>query len=198
MSRDISVRKDQKVEKMVLGAVLTALVIVLQLLATFTTFFGPFATAVALIPIGIGAILCGPVVAAWLGLVFGIVVLASGGANFFFVFDIPGAVITTLAKGLLCGLVAGLTYRLLERFNRLVASIAAAIVCPVVNTGVFLLGCAVFFLDDVVDIAAALGSAEVGMAVFVSLALANFLCELAASTVLSPLLVRLLEMRKKA
>ena len=48
-------------EKLVLGAIMTTLVIVFQLLATFTTFFGPFSTAIALIPIVIGAALCGVV-----------------------------------------------------------------------------------------------------------------------------------------
>ena len=33
-------------EKMVLSALMTALVIVFQLLATYTTFFGPFSTAI--------------------------------------------------------------------------------------------------------------------------------------------------------
>ena len=44
---------------MVLGAVMTALVVLLQLLSTYTTFFGPFSTALALVPIIIGAALCG-------------------------------------------------------------------------------------------------------------------------------------------
>ena len=190
-------RNNQVVKKMVLGAVLTTLVIVLQLLATFTAFFGPFSTAIALIPIGIGAILCGPIVGAWLGLVFAVVVLASGGAALFWAFDIPGTIITVLLKGILCGLVAGLVYRALERVNRTVAAFAAAIVCPVINTGIFLLGCAVFFLDDAVAIAAAVGSADLGMALFIGFALANFLCEVVTSAILSPTLVRLLHMQKK-
>ena len=53
---------------LVLGALMSALVIVFQLLATYTAFFGPFSTAIALIPIAIGAILCGPAIGAWLGL----------------------------------------------------------------------------------------------------------------------------------
>ena len=101
-------RMDTK--KLVLGAILTALVIVFQLLATFTAFFGPFSTAIALIPIAIGAILCGPAIGAWLGFVFGIVVLASGGAALFWAFNIPGTIITVLAKGAACGFFAGWVY----------------------------------------------------------------------------------------
>lgn len=183
-------------ETMVIGAVMTAFVIVLQLLATFTTFFGPFSTAIALVPIVIGAALCGPGVGAWLGFVFGVVVLASGGGNFFFIFDVLGTIITVLVKGTACGLAAGLVYKLCAKINRYVGVIAAAIACPVVNTGVFMLGCALFFLDSATDIASALGSDASGMGVFVVLAMANFLFELGMNIVLSPVIVRLLNLRK--
>ena len=182
---------------MVMGAVMTAFVIILQLLGTFTAFFGPFSTAVALIPIVIGAALCGTGVGAWLGLVFGIVVIASGGANLFFIFDVPGTIITVLVKGTACGLAAGLVYKLCAKINRYVGVLAAAIVCPIVNTGVFMLGCAIFFLDSATDIASTLGSDASGMAVFVALAMANFLFELGMNIVLSPVIVRLLNIRKK-
>ena len=130
----------KKTETITLAAVMTALVIVFQCLATYTTFFGPFSTAIGLIPIIIGAALCGPVIGAWLGLVFGIVVLATGGAALFFAFSIPGTLITVLAKGAACGFAAGIVNKLLKKFNKTIAAVASAIVCPVVNTGVFLLG----------------------------------------------------------
>ena len=182
---------------MVLGAIMTALVIVFQLLGTFTAFFGPFSTAVGLIPIAIGAIMCGPAVGAWLGLVFGVVVLMSGGAALFWAFDIPGTIITVLLKGTLCGLAAGIVYKLLNKLNSWVAVISASIICPLVNTGIFLLGCAVFFLDDVVEIAAAAGSPETGMAVFIGFAMANFIIELVTNGLLSTVIVRLLKINKK-
>ena len=78
---------NKKTETMVLGAVMTALVVVFQLLATFTAIFGPFSTAIGLIPIVIGAAICGVKMGGWLGFVFGVVVLASGGANLFLAFD---------------------------------------------------------------------------------------------------------------
>lgn len=182
---------------MVLGAAMTALVIIVQLLSTYTTFFGPFSTALALIPIAIGAALCGVGVGAWLGFVFGVVVLATGGAALFFMFDIPGTIITVLAKGTACGFAAGLVYKLLEKFNGIVAAVAAAVVCPVVNTGVFLLGSAVFFLDSADKIAEYLKMDISGMALFWALAMANFIFELGANIVLSPVIVRLLKIRKK-
>ena len=188
-------QKRMSTETMVLGAIMTALVIVFQLLATFTAFFGPFSTAVALIPIAIGAILCGPAVGAWLGLVFGVVVLATGGAALFFAFNIPGTIITVLLKGTACGLVAGLVYKLLKKFNDIIAVIAASIACPLVNTGIFLLGSAVFFLDDVVEIAEIAGSPVTGMAVFVGFAMANFIIELVTNGLLSTIIVRLIKIK---
>ena len=189
--------KRMSTKTMVLGAVMTALVIVLQLLGTFTAFFGPFSTAVALIPIVIGAAMCGVGVGAWLGFVFGLVVLISGGANLFLALDVLGTLVTVLVKGTACGLVAALVYRALEKFNRYIAVLAAAIVCPVVNTGIFMLGCIVFFMDDVPQLASALGSSATGVALFWALAMANFLFELGMNIVLSPVIVRLLEIRKK-
>ncbi len=182
---------------LVLGAVMTALVIVFQLLATYTTFFGPFSTAMALIPIVIGAALCGAGIGTWLGLVFAIVVLATGGANLFFAYDVPGTFITVLVKGMACGLVAGMVYTAFEKKSRFLAVVLAAIACPVTNTAVFLAGCYVFFMDSANQIATAVGIEAAGMGVFWALAMANFLLELATNIVLSPAVVRLLNIRKK-
>jgi uncharacterized membrane protein len=186
-----------QIEKLVLGAVMTALVIIFQLIGTFTAFFGPFSTAVALIPIVIGAAMCGVGIGGWLGLVFGIVVLASGGAALFMAYDIPGTIVTVLVKGLACGLAAGAVYKLLCKFNEFFAVLAAAVVCPVVNTGCFLLGCLCFFMDSADAIAAQLGGGVSGMDLFWALAMANFLIELGSNILLSPIIVRLLRLKKK-
>lgn len=192
-----SEKRKNQIKTLVLGAIMTALVIILQLIGTVTTFFGPFSTAVALVPIVIGAAMCGTAIGTWLGFVFGVVVLASGGAALFLAFDIPGTIITVLMKGTACGLAAGLVYKLLQKFNRYVAVMVAAVVCPVVNTGVFLLGCFVFFMDSANAIAENLGMNVSGMALFWALAMGNFLLEVATSLVLSPVIVRILNIEKK-
>ncbi len=183
-------------QKLVLASVMTALVIVFQLIGTFTAFFGPFSTAMALIPIVIGAAMCGVGIGGWLGFVFGMVVLLSGGGAFFMQYNIIGTIITVLVKGTACGLAAGISYKLLEKFNKYAAVLAASILCPIVNTGIFLVGCAVFFLKDARMIAEALGSTDSGMAVFWALAMANFLIELGSNILLSPIVVRLLNIKK--
>lgn len=183
-------------ETLVLTSLMTALVVVLQCLATYTAFFGPFSTAIALIPIIIGAAMCGPAVGAWLGFVFGVVVLITGGGNLFFMFSIPGTVITVIVKGTLCGLASGLTYRLFERFGKTAAAISAAITCPLVNTAVFLLGCLTFFMSSAERIAEMLGLDVSGMAVFVALASENFLFEIGMCALLSPVIIRVIGFRK--
>ncbi len=193
----MSNNKKMSTQTLVLGAIMTALVVVFQLVGTFTTFFGPFSTALALIPIVIGAAMCGVGTGAWLGLVFGFVVLVSGGANLFLAFSVHGTIITVLAKGTLCGFAAGLTYKLLSKYNQYAAVIAAAIICPVVNTGVFMLGSVLFFLGFAEQIATAIGLEAAGIAVFTAMATGNFLFELGLNIVLSPVVVRLLNIRKK-
>ena len=182
---------------MVMGAILTAIVIILQCLATYTTFFGPFSTAMALIPIVLGAAICGTKISAFLGLIFGVVVLSTGGGALFWAFNIPGTIITVLVKGIACGLAAGLVYTLLKKKNVYLAVVASAIVCPLVNTGVFLLGCVVFFMKYANDIAATVGMSLTGMDLFVAFATGNFIFELGLNIVLSPIVLRLLNIKEK-
>jgi len=183
--------------KLTLGGLLTALVIVLQVMGSFIR-FGPFSVSLVLIPIVIGAATCGPYIGAWLGFVFGLAVLLSGDAAAFLVISVPGTIITVLAKGVLCGLLAGLVYRLFAQKNVYVGVFLAAIVCPLVNTGVFLLGCRLFFWDTLITWAAASPFGNNMLAyVFGGLVGFNFLFELGANIILSPIVVKLLNIAQK-
>ncbi len=189
--------KRMSTETLVLASLMTALVVVFQCLATYTAFFGPFSTAIGLIPIVIGAAMCGPAVGAWLGFVFALVVILTGGANLFFAFSIPGTIITVFGKGIACGYASGLVYKLLKEKNKVVAAVLSALVCPIVNTGIFLLGSAIFFMPFAQKIADLLGMAKSGFGIFIALALGNFLFEIGMNVVLSPIIVRVLDMIKK-
>lgn len=193
----MTTKRSMSTKTMVLGAVMTAIVIVVQLISTYTTFFGPFSTALALIPIVIGGAMCGSAVGAWLGFVFSMVVILTGGANLFLAFDFWGTIVTVILKGTLCGFAAGIVFKLLKKVNLYIAAVASAIVCPCVNTGIFMLGCLIFFMDDAAKIADAVGSDASGIAVFTALALANFLFEIIANVVLSPVVVRLFNIGKR-
>ena len=181
-----------KTEKLVLAAILTALVIVLQFMGAFVR-FGPFSISLVLIPIVIGAATCGVGIGAWLGFIFGVVVLASGDAAAFLAVDVVGTVVTVLVKGTVCGFAAGLVYKALERVNSVFAVFVAAIVCPVVNTGIFLIGCLIFFMETVSTWA---GGSNVGHYMIFGLVGGNFLFEVLFNIVLSPVVVRLLNIKK--
>ena len=176
--------------------VLTAVVIVLQLFAS-TIHFGPFSISLVNIPIVIGAVLYGIPGGLWLGGVFGAVVLISGDANLFFAVNIPGTVITVLVKGLAAGAASAVVNRLLTSKNQTWAAVAAAFTCPVVNTGVFLLGCRCFFMETMKSWAAAAGFEKAGSYMILGLVGGNFLVELAVSVVLTPVVIRLLRMIRK-
>ena len=178
---------------MVLGAIMTALVIILQFMGAFVR-FGPFSISLVLIPIVIGAAECGMFAGAWLGFVFGVVVLASGDAAAFMAVNPIGTVITVLVKGAACGYAAAAVYRYVSRYNRYAGVAMAAIVCPVVNTGIFLLGCLVFFMDT---ISAWAGDAQIWYYMIFVLVGGNFLFELGSNILLSPVIVRLLNIRNK-
>lgn len=182
-------------ETLVLGAILTALVIVLQCLGQFIR-FGMFSISLVLIPIVIGAATCGPKISSWLGFVFGVVVLLTD-AGAFLAVDVLGTVVTVLVKGAACGLAAALVYKLLEKKNRYVAVAAAAIICPIVNTGIFLIGCVLFFFETVQGWGAALGFANAAEYMFLGLAGANFLAEMVINIVLCPVVIRLLHAIRK-
>ncbi len=179
-------------KNMVLAAILTALVWVLQAYIRIPA--GMFAINLVLVPIAIGAATCGAGIGAWLGLVSGIAVIASGDANAFLAVNVPGTIITVLAKGTLCGLVAGLVYNVLKKANRTLAVILSAIACPVVNTGIFVLGCLAFFMETIIEWAG--GTNAVGY-IFVVLIGLNFFVEVGVNIVLSPIIVRLLNVRNK-
>lgn len=181
--------------KLVLCAILTATVVILQLIGAVIR-FGPFSISLVLVPIVIGATACSTAAGAWLGLVFGIVVLITDSAAFMAVNPI-GTVVTVLAKGLLAGYVAGLVYNALKKINRYAAVVAAAIACPVVNTGVFLLGCTMFFMDTMKLWAKGVGlEGNVASYMIFVLVGANFIVEVVVNMILSPIIVRLLNFRE--
>jgi hypothetical protein len=144
----------------------------------------------------LGAALCGPFAGAWLGGVSGAIFFATADAAFWLGLSIPGTIITVMVKGILAGLCAGLVYHLLEKRNRYLAVIASAIVCPVVNTGIFLLGCLAFFMDAVGGGAAAEGM-SVGAYLIVFFVGLNFVFELLTNIVLSPTILKILNIKQK-
>lgn len=178
-------------------AIISALVLILQLMGAFIK-FGPFSVTIVLVPIVVGVASCGKKYGWWFGLIFGLSVLISGDAAAFFTINPIGTVATVLVKGILCGICAGLVYDAVKGFSRWLAIVLAAIACPVVNTGVFLIGCKLFFMEAVSAWAEAAGfGSNVALYMIVVLVGMNFVFEMASNIILSPVIIRLLRIRNK-
>ena len=198
-------RASEKTRRLTGLALMTAIIVVLQVVASFVK-FGPFPITLALAPIIIGAALYGPKAGAYLGGVFGIVVLLacilgwdSGGSILWNANPFLTAVIC-LGKGILSGLCAGLVYRAVTGSGRshgrmLGGSILAGIVSPVVNTGLFCLCLTLLFHDILLSWA---GGTEVVYYILFVLTGINFLVELAVNLVLSTVIVRVVGARMHA
>lgn len=127
------------------GGLLAAIAAVLQFVGSAIR-LGPFSVSLVLIPLVLGAALYGWGMGCWLGLVFGAMVLLPGDAGLFLAADPGGAIVTVLSKGIACGAAAGLCCRWLHpRYPRL-SILLSALAAPLVNRGVFLLGCRLFFM----------------------------------------------------
>ena len=190
--------RKENTQKLVLGAIFTALVIILQLMGSFIR-FGTFSISLVLIPIVIGAATCGVTIGTGLGFVFGFAVLISGDAAPFLAVSVPATIAIVIVKGIACGLAASLVYKALERHNQILAVIIAAITCAVVNTGIFLLGCYIFFFDTLSLWAVTSGMKFESTFQYMILGLVggNFIFELISNIILSPVVVRILKFNKK-
>ena len=171
----------EKVRKLTMMGMLTALVMLLQMVVHIK--FGIFSLSTVLIPIVVGSALYGVAAGAWLGLVFALAVFLSGDAAFFLGINMAGTIITVTAKGIACGAASGFVYKLLKKKNEKAAAVASSVACPVVNTGVFVVGCLIFFSYDMKYILTA----------FVGL---NFIIELAVNALLSSTIIFLIRRAK--
>lgn len=192
--------KNEKIKQMVTLSLLVALTVVLQLLGYVLPRIGPFGLSFVLIPIVIGAAVYGPKGGAILGGAFGAIVCfcsyngMDGGGFMVWQANPLLCILVVMAKGILAGTFSGLVYKLLAAKNTHIAMLCAAAICPIINTGVFLLGMRLFFLE-VLKVWAN-GSNVVGY-VLTGIVLVNFLPELIINLVFSPAGQRIVDVVKK-
>lgn len=187
---------NKNTKKLVGVALFTAIVIVLQLIGGGIK-VGAFSVSLVLIPIVLGTALYGVGAGAWLGLVFGVTVLLSGDAAAFLAVNAFGTVATVLVKGILAGTLSGLMYKAFEKKNKYLATAAAAVTCPIVNTGIFLLGCLIFFMPTITGWAQGLGFESTTKYMLTGFVGINFILEFAVNLLLCPIIVRLIALGKK-
>ena len=199
-------KRKNNILTMVELAVLTAIVVILQLTGVVIRlpFLGT-SVSLVLIPITLGAMLLGPAAGAFLGFVFGVIVYVTLGVMAMEPFtaylfqDHP--LITAgicLIKSTLAGFLAGLLFRLIEKKNSILATVTAAAVTPIVNTGVFVLGC-LLILKTINGYIASAGFGVSGVYfIFIGCAGINFIFEFLVNMLFATALHRIYQaVRKK-
>lgn len=190
--------KNAKIKRMVGVALLMATIVVLQSIPIPPV--GGFSISLVLIPIVLGAAVFGPGAGALLGATFGLIVYINcvtgtdGGGQMVFQANPVLCFLVVMGKGTLAGLAAGVVYKLLKGRNGYLAMLCAAIVCPLVNTGVFVICMLTFFIDV---LSAWAGGAGILGYVLTGLILTNFVPELIINVVFSPAGHRIAHIVKK-
>lgn len=180
-------------------AVLVALIVVLQLWGSYIR-IGAVNFSFVLIPIVLGAIMLGPIAGAFLGFVFGLVVLINGivGSDpftFFLFSEQPVfTVILCFVKGIAAGLVSGVLFKVIKGKNKYAAVITSAVAAPIVNTGLFVLGGLTLLNGTLAELS---GGASVAYFLIIQCAGINFLVEFALNLILAPALYRVIRLFMK-
>ena len=100
----VNSKRQRRIKNLTFMAVFTALVAILAYLGGFIKIGGLASISLTLIPVVLGAALCGPSAGAWLGAVAGAVFFMTADSAFWLGLSIPGTIITVMVKGILSGL----------------------------------------------------------------------------------------------
>lgn len=183
-----------KTRKMVVLAMLTAIIVVLQIVCTFIK-FGPFSITLALTPIILGAAIYGIGAGAFLGFVFGAVVYITGlmgyDGGFINLMMEYNAIATTaicFIKGIAAGAAAGALHKLISKKSKTVAAVVSGATTPLVNSGLFALASLTIFYSFASGFAAE-GQSTVGLVLLGWIGI-NFVVEFITNVALSAVIIR--------
>lgn len=180
-------------------AILLSLVIVLQTFGGSIN-IGAVQLNFTLIPIVLGAILLGPLAGLILGFACGVVVLIQvivGLVPFYTLIwtETPVvAALTCVLKTSVAGLLCGYVYKVVAKKSVYVAVFMASAIVPIVNTGLFVVGCLGMW-DAIVMIA---GGSNIFGFIILSLVGFNFFIELAVNVLVAPALYKVIKVIDKA
>ena len=200
--------RNKKILEMVELAMLTALVVVLQLISAIgPPIGGTVSITLTLVPVVVGAILLGKKGGIVLGTAFGLIVLINcitgldpGGnilwnANPFF------TALICFIKGIAAGFIPALLYSAVRGKNEEASSgrkyfsaLIAAISAPIMNTGLFVCGMALLFMDT---LSAWANGSNIVTYVLFGLAGINFVIEFLINIILTPTIVRIVDIVRK-
>lgn len=191
---------NERIKRMVGLALLIALIVVMQSIGGMIPPIGGFSISLVLIPIVLGSAMYGPGAGVLLGAAFGVIVYincvtgADPGGQMVFQASPVLCFFVVLGKGILAGFASGCMYKLLKEENPYLAIVCAAIICPVVNTGTFVVCMLLFFIDVLSSWA---GGGDIVGYILTGLILANFLPELLINVIFSPASQRVISIVNK-
>lgn len=192
-------KRHEQTYRMVLVSILAALVVVFQCISNVIK-IGPVSITLTLIPVVLGGCLVGKKWGAALGFLFGVVVTAfvvtgtDVGGNMLFVANPILTVLLCLVKGTAAGFVSTLVYELVAKKNQNLGVMLAAMIAPVVNTGIFVIGMVLFYAET---LSAWAGGQNVMLYILTGLAGWNFVVEFAVSAILSPTIAMVIRKIRK-
>lgn len=169
------------IRKLTYLAMLTALVVVLQvLIAPLIGAATGLSPTLVLIPIVLGVASCGIGAGAWLGGVFSLIVMFDPTTVPFLQYNAVLTVLLVFLKGVGSGVIAGVIFKLISKKNKMLAIFLAAVSAPIANTGIFVVGCLLFF------------RALTGVGIYSLFITVNFGVELLINAVLVPVIYHIL------
>lgn len=132
-------------QQIVITGLFLALEIIFQVIGNYLT-FGPVNINLSLVTIVLAAMMCGPLSGAVVGFFNGLMALLSPSTLAIFMPISPvGTVLACLLKTTLAGLLAGISFNLLKKKNKVLALLISSFIVPIVNTGIFAVMCLIFF-----------------------------------------------------
>ena len=186
--------KSLKIKRITGIAVFAALVVVLQLFSNYVQ-FGPVSITLALIPIVVGSIIYGPLAGFALGAVGGFLVfIAPSTIGLFWDYGVFITFLVCVLKMALAGMVSGLLYKAFNNKSKKLAVTLSSICVPIINTGLFAIAALLFYKDLLVNLNTT-GQNTIAFLFFTFIGF-NFLIEFAVNSILSPVVLRLINMTK--
>ena len=193
-----AVKTHNAIYKMVLIAILAAIIIMLQCFMTFK--IGPINLAVTLVPVVLGGALLGVWEGTLLGFIFGLSTFLCGvfALDPFTNYLISLNAFTTgticILKGTLAGFVPAIIIHLLEKRHQEVGIVLGSAAAPIVNTGIFCITFPIFFMDYLKTLA---DGKNVFVFIITGLVGFNFIFEFLVNVILSTAIAFVVKVIKK-
>lgn len=174
----------ERIQKITGISILMTLAIVLTFISNYVP-AGMVNINLTLVVIVIGACIYGPLAGLLLGVINGIITLiAPATLAVFFPLHPLLTILLCIVKTGVAGLVSGLLFKLFKSIKKeFIGTIVSSIVVPIINTGLFIIGVLLFFLD-------VYGDATTLITLVLSV---NFLIEFISIVVLSPAIYRIIK-----